>query len=205
MGFGGSSGGSSSLSGLSDASLNSPLNDDVLSYSSATQKWQNRTIPSSVAINPNYVRVAKTTDTSTTSSTTTTLDADLKVSVLANARYVFELVLGYEAAQNGDIKLGLFAPTSSTVFGLCQGVSAGTTLTTVADSPMTIQLVRTLNSGFGALGGVGVGTGVGTRITGTLTTGPTAGTFGLGWAQNTSSTTATILYTGSELSITRIG
>ena len=41
MGFGGSSGGSSALSGATDVALNNPLDTHVLSFDSATTKWSN--------------------------------------------------------------------------------------------------------------------------------------------------------------------
>ncbi len=43
MGFGGG-GGNGSISGASDAALNSPANNQVLTYDSAVSKWKNATI-----------------------------------------------------------------------------------------------------------------------------------------------------------------
>ncbi len=44
MGFGGSgSGGSSSISGSSDAALSNPQQSDVLAYNATTSKWTNST------------------------------------------------------------------------------------------------------------------------------------------------------------------
>ena len=53
MGFGGSSGGSSALSGASDVALNNPADTHVLSYDSSTTKWSNASTAavSKVAIN----------------------------------------------------------------------------------------------------------------------------------------------------------
>ncbi len=42
MGFGGSGGGGS-LSGSSDVALNSPANNEVLTYDTSTSKWKNAT------------------------------------------------------------------------------------------------------------------------------------------------------------------
>ena len=41
MGFGGSSGGSGSLSGSSDVALSNPVNQEVLAYDAASSKWKN--------------------------------------------------------------------------------------------------------------------------------------------------------------------
>jgi len=47
MGFGGSgSGGSSSISGSSDAALSNPQQSDVLAYNATTSKWTNSSTPS---------------------------------------------------------------------------------------------------------------------------------------------------------------
>ncbi len=45
MGFGGS-GGNGSISGASDAALNNPANNHVLTYDSAISKWKNAVSPS---------------------------------------------------------------------------------------------------------------------------------------------------------------
>lgn len=44
MGFGGSGGGSGSISGSTDVALNSPANQQVLAYDSSTSKWKNATM-----------------------------------------------------------------------------------------------------------------------------------------------------------------
>lgn len=41
MGFGGGSGGGSSVAGSSDVALSSPTNNDVLTYDSTSSKWKN--------------------------------------------------------------------------------------------------------------------------------------------------------------------
>lgn len=42
MGFGGSGGGSGSISGSSDVSLNNPADDHILAYNTGAGKWQNK-------------------------------------------------------------------------------------------------------------------------------------------------------------------
>lgn len=42
MGFGGSGGGSGSVSGSSDVALSSPVTDQVLTYDGTTSKWKNK-------------------------------------------------------------------------------------------------------------------------------------------------------------------
>lgn len=44
MGFGGSSGGSSSISGASDAAMNNPANGEVVMYNASLGKWQNSAV-----------------------------------------------------------------------------------------------------------------------------------------------------------------
>ena len=41
MGFGGSGGGSTTIAGASDAALNNPASNDVLTYDAVTSKWKN--------------------------------------------------------------------------------------------------------------------------------------------------------------------
>lgn len=43
MGFGGGSSGSGTIGGASDAALNNPTNNDILTYDSGTSKWKNAT------------------------------------------------------------------------------------------------------------------------------------------------------------------
>ena len=45
MGFGSGGGGSSSISGASDAALNNPQNSQVLTYDTVSAKWKNASIP----------------------------------------------------------------------------------------------------------------------------------------------------------------
>jgi hypothetical protein len=49
MGFGGSGGGTSSISGASDVALNNPSDDQTLGYDSGTAKWQNVTAANPLA------------------------------------------------------------------------------------------------------------------------------------------------------------
>lgn len=48
MSFGGSSGGSSSVSGSTDVALNAPATDQVLTYDSSVSKWKNKAVPAPV-------------------------------------------------------------------------------------------------------------------------------------------------------------
>lgn len=78
MGFGGSSGGSSSLSGASDVALNNPSDEQVLGYDSDTSKWQNVT-----AINPlagiSGAKVVVTQDFTTSGTARCTSRTDVTV------------------------------------------------------------------------------------------------------------------------------
>lgn len=51
MGFGGSSGGSGSVSGSSDVALSAPATDQVLTYDGTTSKWKNKAAASGVPAN----------------------------------------------------------------------------------------------------------------------------------------------------------
>lgn len=57
MGFGGSGGGGS-IAGSSDAALNNPINNHVLTYDSSVSKWKNAAVSSSA--NPTRVDVLYT-------------------------------------------------------------------------------------------------------------------------------------------------
>lgn len=162
-------------------------------------------IQAELTSSPNYIRVAKTVNTSLSSATTVSNDPHLTVSVAANGKYAFEMLLAYEADVGVGIKLSFVAPAGYTIFGIGFGVGSTNAATTIPGAAMTIQYVTTANSAYGVAGAVGAGTGVGYRISGTLTTAANAGTFGLAWAQGTSSGVPTILYTGSELSVTKVG
>ena len=55
MGFGGSSGGSSALSGATDVALNNVADDQQLQYDTATSKWRNGVVASRLIENINTV------------------------------------------------------------------------------------------------------------------------------------------------------
>ncbi len=55
MGFGGGSGGSSSIAGAADVALSSPANNQQLQYNASTSKWQNGPAPTRLIENINTV------------------------------------------------------------------------------------------------------------------------------------------------------
>jgi hypothetical protein len=147
--------------------------------------------------------VVKPSDESVISSTTLQFDNDLTVPITANASYTFMCYLDYEGntPTNGDLKWVWVLPTGATLRYNPVYTNATTTLnvsigTTVAGS--------TTMSGVLAAGTNGAGNLRGLTMTGSLIVGSTPGSLSLQWAQNTSSSTATIIHAQSTLTIVRV-
>ena len=149
------------------------------------------------ALLPLFAR--KTTDESVTSSTTLQNDDALSVSVLASCTYEVKLFLVYDAATSGDLKFGFTGPAFAT-FDWVQG-----------------GLLNTADASFGSFAmdfknatatAIVTGAGAGTKLIampeGLLVVSTTAGSFGLQWAQGTSSATATHVFAGSWMRLRRV-
>lgn len=119
-------------------------------------------------------------------------DDDLLISLQANAVYSFELVIGYtgSARGSGDIKVGWSLPSGSTIAYAVYGMSTSSAVATAAPWATSTSAQ--------ALGSNG-STAVGAVLTGTVTTGSTAGTMQLQWARNSGSSTAPTVLSGSSL------
>lgn len=145
-----------------------------------------------------YVR--KTANESVTSSTTLQDDDHLLLSVAANATYLVELMLIYDGATTGDIKIVFTMPSGATFDGLPGGVTTG-----AATQSASVKLahIQSTEEGLGA-----VGTGAGNRVVahaiGVLQVGSTAGTFRLQWAQLASDVTATTVLANSWMALRRV-
>ncbi|WP_381801229.1 hypothetical protein [Streptomyces niveus] len=145
------------------------------------------------------VAVRKPAFTSRTATTTLADDPDLTLTV-GPGTYLLDCFLAYDGAQAADFKLGWTVPAGTTGSWWPGGADSG--MTALASVPR-----------WGALGDVGASTlpvgcqGAGIilacRPVGTVVV-TTAGTFALAWAQQTTSTTATIVRGQSYLRMERI-
>lgn len=130
-------------------------------------------------------------------STTLVNDNALVVSVLANAIYVVDCVIKYDAPQAGDFKIGWTAPSGATFEYGCSGQNTGSTDYT---GDQTAQFSLAATPGFG-----GISAGVTNQaviIKGLLITSGTAGSLQLQVAQNSASGTTTV-QAGSFLDLCR--
>jgi hypothetical protein len=145
--------------------------------------------------------VRKTADESRSATTTYADDTHLVFPGEANAVYTVFGWIKYFADPTPDLKLKLTAPSDA--LGewawLMPGSSAGA-------SGTAGYSIRTETTDINA-GRTGYGTSDSqhnTPLAGVIRMGPTAGNISIQWAQNTSSATATVLYTDSWLSFQRI-
>lgn len=155
----------------------------------------------------------KTADTSISASTSPTADPHLTFSAEANAVYVWWGWAKYDGATGGDILLSFTAPSGS--LGEWTGHGAGITVIGSTSTP-TLEIDTSRTNGYmqrtesndvtqsRSFGCLGVGSALTVSLHGTLRVGSTAGTFALAWAQNSSSATATTLYTDSYITLQRI-
>lgn len=128
----------------------------------------------------------------TNSATRVNASAPLVFTAEASSKYVVEYDLYITGDATADFKVGLVAPTSSTVTGAASDcITIDGPLTAVADT-VTIPTNGT--------------TRVHARVVATITTSTTAGTAGISWAQAvaTSGQTTTIL-AGSSVRIAKVG
>jgi hypothetical protein len=144
------------------------------------------------------VAAVKTLDQQVTSNSTTLVnDNELVVSVAANATYQFSCYLDYEAAVGpGDFQWKWAVPTLATL--RYQRVCV--------DATGVVQVHGTSSGGIvNTAQGAGPGVLQGVSMTGTLVTLGTPGVIQLQWAQNTTSSTATIMHAQSFLVLRRLG
>jgi len=156
----------------------------------------------------------KTADTQRSATTTAAADPHLTFEVEANAAYVWEGFLKYDAATGGDFLVDFSVPTNA--LGEWGAHGPGIVVIGADDSPLALQTDTVQSTGYmvrvevndvtqsRTYGGLGAGTGITVLIAGTLRVGSTAGTFSLDWAQGTSNATATTLFTDSWLKLQRV-
>jgi hypothetical protein len=147
------------------------------------------------AVSPNAAY--KGSNQSVVSSTTVVNDNALFVPVLANGVYLFEAFISYSGFTRGvsDLKMNWAAPSGSVLNWMPMFLNTSGTL------------VAAGGNGLGAVIQAGTN-GVSNNFTvtglGTLSVGSTAGNMQLQWAQNTSSTTATMVQAGSLLALWQV-
>lgn len=140
----------------------------------------------------------KSVNQSITSNTTFANDADVKLPVAANATYLMTSVLKYDADASGDFAAQWIGPAGASAVGSVTGLLVSATNDT------NLFVVGFTLSDLHAFGGRGTGVPRAGQWVGTITTGATAGTLQLQWAQYTSDAVATVLYAGSFLTLQRI-
>lgn len=161
----------------------------------AAPVWATNDVPTAADFNTwiqNINFVVKPTIQSVTSSTTLVADTALTLPVAANATYTVELVLGYDGATAGDIKVLLRCPTSATFNGYAHAFIVG--MASQQDDQMA-AMGENASLGWGCNGASNVMYG---KVTGLLVTVGTAGNLSIEWAQVASSATATRVYANAS-------
>lgn len=149
----------------------------------------------------NVFGVIKPSDQSVTSSTVLVNDTSLLIasaSLVASATYKVDVMIDYEGFTNGsgDLKTNWVTPAGST---LNLGISTYLNTSGANGAPLIVKGGVSL-----AWGTSGAGTTRALLLSGTLVMAATLANFQLQWAQNTSSTTATIVHAGSYLLMSRV-
>lgn len=171
-----------------------------------TQTLTNKTIGGDLGISGNLtvagvgktLFAAKPSNQSITSNATFADDADIQLAVAANATYLMNGVLKYEADAAGDFATQWVGPAGASAVGCTSGLLVSAT------SDTNLYVTGYTLSELHAYGGRGAGNPRAAQVVGAVTTGSTAGTFKLQWSQYTSSTIATILYAGSFVVLQRV-
>jgi hypothetical protein len=146
--------------------------------------------------------LVKPADTSRNNDTTTTADPDLFSTALQNGYYTFDIALGIAttSTSNGGIYISVGHGTCTLANLYCAGFSLfNGTYTSISNRYITIANV---NVGAPTIGPSGLNVDSFNIRGGVQITFP--GTFGVNWAQYSSSNTPTILVAGSYLSISPI-
>jgi hypothetical protein len=140
----------------------------------------------------------KAGSTSRATSATLAADPDLVIPVLANATYELGGYLIYSGAavSTGDLQIELTPPTGPAVWWWSGSGKDNATLAPVLGTAQSSG-----NAAFGTAGATSMRSVV---LQGSLITSTDSGSLTLLWAQATSSSTATVLYAGSRLSLRRL-
>lgn len=150
-------------------------------------------------------RVAfKATNQDKTSDTTLADVTDLQFTGVANAKYVFELLLFVTGSINGDIKIAFTFPSGAggaTITWAGYGSDAAATVQSAALFTAAIVESTTVDQ---ALVFNAHGSGAFVRVEGFITFGSTSGLLKPRFAQNASNATATSIRPGSRIKWTRV-
>lgn len=131
----------------------------------------------------------KTANETITSDNTLTADSDLTVSLEANSKYSYEIIIYYTSASTPDFKSSLTTPVNSTGFRMDMMNNAnGYT------QPFSFVYVEN---------GLGTNQIAGAKSNGYIET-VDAGDISVNWAQNTSDTGLTTLRRGSYIKLTKL-
>jgi hypothetical protein len=170
--------------------------------------WVQNSAGAATQLTPPFVSPTTMLATEAAVSTTTAADV-LSVPVVANAIYDVAIVFGYEADNDGStgIRFEFTVPASSAGHWRGEYINAANTGTSGTAAPTHLAKTWAQNS---TAGGLSIGVAAAGRITGTLITAGTAGTFA--WRARLSATgTAgkiygmnTASYAGARMTLTRV-
>lgn len=155
-------------------------------------------VPSATQFNSWLVNVLfarRTSTASVTSSTTLADDSQLTLAVEANATYRMTMMLSYDGATGGDLKVNFTMPAGASM------LAHVTILIPTAAGQQDYQGFSWTGSTttLGCLGGTASG-----LVVGLFRTAGTAGNLTLQWAQATSSGTSTRIFTDSFIDLRRV-
>lgn len=167
----------------------------------AVPTWVSGQILTASDVNTWFVPLAavKTADTSRSSNTTLTNDPDILFSLASNATYQAEAFLWFHGGASGssDLQFQWTGPAGFNFFYLLFHAEGGATGLTNSVNRYVATSNAFCNTNGGSTENVA-------QILGTITTGGTAGTLNLQWAQNTSNATATVMRAGTHMTLRRI-
>jgi hypothetical protein len=161
-------------------------------------------ILTAAALNELVLYVEKTTGQNVTNSATFVNDNELFLPVSANAVYTFECIVVGSSAANaaGDLKLTFSGPTGCEISGTVQGPN---NVALASGSSADGEYVFRNSLTDASFIPVGVSTSAnGIILTGRITTGGTAGTMRLRWAQLAANANATTVGARSYLRLLRV-
>lgn len=180
-------------------------------YTGNLQEWRNPAGATVASINQNgnfttvgvggIVFARKSADTARSSTVTATPDPHLSVAVQANATYMIEGYIIYNANTTGDFGMQFGTPAGATgnwnaiAWGRGATASIGTDGFTVRTNDNTINQNRTYG---------GDTTDITAHVRGLVITSGTAGNVTVDWAQAASDPGATTLRTNSHIMLTRV-
>lgn len=146
------------------------------------------------------LRAFKPSDVAIANSAALTADADLVLTVSANAEYEITVHAIYTAGGTGLFQVGFSGPAAATFDWVALGLANSVT---ASDSGSYTALARAIGDSKN-LGAAGAGTPVVARIQGRLVTSSTAGAFTFKWAQAVSNATGTTVKAGSYMRAVQI-